>query len=230
MPSRRAFSAYQRCGIELRPWTASTSACTDSSLASFARLRLAIQLSKCRSRSSTDLSARSVFNTNDRVRRPGSSPLVTASAAARRTSRSGACSCPSAASSVVVSPSSSIADARHLLFEEPLERAAAGDRLLGEDDLFGLGEQVRPVAALRRRWWRANASRIVGEQRLDLVVGQLGPLELEEEELGVDRRAPFLDAAACARRGRGRSCRSRSRDPRSCRRGRRARARRRARS
>ena len=32
MPSRRAFSAYQRCGIELRPCTASTSACTDSSL------------------------------------------------------------------------------------------------------------------------------------------------------------------------------------------------------
>ena len=64
MPSRRAFSAYQRCGIELRPCTASTSACTDSSLASFARLRLAIQLSKWRSRSSTDLSESNVFSTN----------------------------------------------------------------------------------------------------------------------------------------------------------------------
>ena len=84
-----------------------------------------------------------------RVRSPGSRPAVTASAAVRRTSRSGACSRPSAASSVVVSPSSSTRDRRHLLFEQPLPRARAGDRLLGEDDLFGLGEQVRPVAALR---------------------------------------------------------------------------------
>ena len=41
-PSSCAFSAYQRCGIAYRPCTASTSACTDSSLASLARLRLAI--------------------------------------------------------------------------------------------------------------------------------------------------------------------------------------------
>ena len=39
------------------------------------------------------------------------------------------------------------ADGRHLLAEQPAPGARAGDRLLGQDLLLGLGEQVRAVAA-----------------------------------------------------------------------------------
>ena len=38
-------------------------------------------------------------------------------------------------------------DRRRLLLEQPHPRRAAGQRLLGEDPLLGLGQQVRPVAA-----------------------------------------------------------------------------------
>ena len=84
-------------------------------------------------------------------------------------------------------------DARHLFLEQPLPRAATGHCLLGEDDLFGLGEQVRPVAARGAQIVASDRQAIVGEQALDLLVGELGPLELEEQQLGVDDRRPLLD-------------------------------------
>ena len=180
------------------------------------RLRLAIHESKWRRRSSIDLSASSVLSTNARVRSPGSSPSVTASAAAWRTSRSGACSCASAGLERGRLAVELDADRRHLLLEQPLPRAAPGDRLLGEDDLFGLGQQVRPVAARRAQVVRGEREPVVGEQRLDLLVGELGPLELEEQQLGADHAWRAPRPAACARRARDRWCRSRSRGRRSC--------------
>ena len=92
-------------------------------------------------------------------------------------------------------------DARHLLFEQALERAAARDLLLVEDDLFGLGEQVRPVAPRRAQVVAGEGEPVVGQEALDLFVAQLGPFQLEEQQLGVDRGAALLDAlharAAC---------------------------------
>ena len=82
---------------------------------------------------------------------------------------------------------------RHLLLEQPLPRAPAGDRLLGEDDLLGLGQQVRPVAPRRAQVMPGEREPLVGEQRLDPLVGELGPLELEEQQLGADRGGAFLD-------------------------------------
>ena len=53
---------------------------------------------------------------------------------------------------------------------------------------------MRPVAARRAQVVRGEAEPVVGEERVDLVVGNLGPLELEEQELRADHRAPLLDA------------------------------------
>ena len=61
----------------------------------------------CRSRSSIDLSTSNVLNTNARVRSPGARPTVTASAAERRTSRSGDMSCESPCSRLTEAPSRS---------------------------------------------------------------------------------------------------------------------------
>ena len=94
-------------GCRCAPCTASTSACTDSSLASLARFRLAIQPPYERRRSSVALSARSVLNTNARVRSPGARPSVTAAAACWRTDRSGDASSDSPCSRPTVSPSRS---------------------------------------------------------------------------------------------------------------------------
>ena len=60
------------------------SASTASSVVSFARLRDEIHVGYPRSRSSIDLSTRIVLKTNVRVRRPGPSASVIASAAVRR--------------------------------------------------------------------------------------------------------------------------------------------------
>ena len=84
-------------------------------------------------------------------------------------------------------------DARHLLFEQALPCAAAGHRLLRQDHLLGLGEEVRAIAALGPQVVPGECEAVVGEQGLDLLVGQVGPLEVEEEELRVDRGRALLD-------------------------------------
>ena len=67
-------------------------------------------------------------------------------------------------------------DRRHLLVEQPFPGTAAGHRLLGEHDLLGLGEQVRPVPPPgRAKVMRGEGEPIVGEELLDLLVGELRP-------------------------------------------------------
>ena len=84
-------------------------------------------------------------------------------------------------------------DRRGELVEEAAPGRAAGDRELGRDRLLGLAEQVRPVAALHAQVVAAEVEALGGEQLLGAVVGDLDPLELEEEELRLDRRAALAD-------------------------------------
>ena len=144
-----ALSEYQRCGMSLRACTASTSACTDSSLASLARFRAAIQ---------SGVRAQAVVGRlvgEQRVEderpgaQPGREPSVTAAAAAgaarpvgRREQREPLLERDRLAVEVE-------RDRGRQLVEEARPRARAGDVLLGEDLLLRLGEQVRPVAAGR---------------------------------------------------------------------------------
>ena len=79
------------------------------------------------------------------------------------------------------------------LAEQAAPRAPARHRLLRQDPLLGLGEEVRPVAAGRREVVRAEREPLVGEQLVGPVVGDGGPLELEEEDAGVDRGRALLD-------------------------------------
>ena len=143
--------------------------------------------------------------TKARVRSPGASPFVTASAAraphvsVRRVQPSER-GFESGRLAVEVD-----GDARHLLLEQALPCAAPAHRLLGEDDLFRLGQQVRPVAALRLEVMAGEREPLVRQQRFDLFVGELGPFEVEEQQLGTDDRGTFLDALHTRRRGRDRS-------------------------
>ena len=92
-------------------------------------------------------------------------------------------------------------DRRDLLVEEPLPRAPSRDRLLVEHDFFRLAEKVRAVTARRSEEVRGERESVVGEQRVGLFVRELRPLELEEQQLGADRRAALVDLlharAAC---------------------------------
>ena len=106
----------------------------------------------------------------------------------------------------------------------------AGDRLLVEDPLLRLGQQVRAVAARGAQVVAAEVEAVVREQLVDALVGERGPLELEEEQRRAERGRALLDAREQrAARGIGR-CRSRNRGARRSRRGRRARRSRPARS
>ncbi len=80
------------------------------------------------------------------------------------------------------------------LAEEPRPRALAGRGLVGEHALLGLGEQVLAVAPRRREVMPTELQPLVGEERRDVVVGQLRPLEIDEEQLVGDRRRSFLGA------------------------------------
>ena len=84
-------------------------------------------------------------------------------------------------------------DRRRQLAEQPRPRARSGDVLLGEDLLLGLGEQVRPVPPGRAQVVRAEVERRVREQRVGALVGDRGPLELEEDRAGRDRGRLLLD-------------------------------------
>ena len=80
-----------------------------------------------------------------------------------------------------------------LLLEQAAPGVARGQRLLGEDLLLGLGEQVRAVAARRLQVMATEVEALGGEQRLGALVVERGPLELEEQELRLDRRRVLLD-------------------------------------
>ena len=72
-----------------------------------------------------------------------------------------------------------------------LQALDAGDALLGRDPLLGLRELVRLVAALRAEDGGVLLERGIGEQPLGDVVVEPAPLEVEEEELGLDLRVPL---------------------------------------
>ena len=157
-----------------------------------------------------------------RVRRPGSSAAVTASAVVRRTSRSGDIRRLSAISS----DSSPDLDLRHQLGEQARPGAAAGLALLGEELLLGLGEQVRPVAARGAQVVAREVEARVGEQLLGARVVERRPLELEEQRAWSRSPCPLGDLGE-QRAARGvAACRWRSpgaRTSRPCRRARRSR-------
>ena len=73
-------------------------------------------------------------------------------------------------------------------------RRSGGDRLLGQDLLLGLGEQVGAVAAGAAQVVAAELEPRRVEQLLGLLVVERGPLELEEQELGLDLGGALLDA------------------------------------
>ena len=77
--------------------------------------------------------------------------------------------------------------AEHLLVEARPGRDA-GDGLLGDDLLLGLGQQIRAEDALRREPVAPVVERRVGEQLLGRLVLDRGPLEPEEEELRLEAR------------------------------------------
>ena len=129
---------------------------------------------------------------NARVRRPGASVAETPSAAPRRAVRSGDWSRRQREVEHQLLAVELHPEARHLLAEQPAPGALARDRLLGQDLLLGLGQQVRPVAAGAAQVVATETQRLVGEQLVDAIVGELGPFELEEQELGLDRRRALL--------------------------------------
>ena len=86
------------------------------------------------------------------------------------------------------------ADRGGLLLEQPAPRARTGDRLLGEDALFGLGEEMLAEAPDRSQVMAGEGQPVVGEHRIDVVLRGGRPLELEEDELGRDGGRSFFDA------------------------------------
>ena len=85
------------------------------------------------------------------------------------------------------------AERRGQLVEQAGPGAAAGDRELGRDLLLGLREEVVAVAPLHPQVVAGELHALGGQQLLGAVVGDLDPLELEEQELGLDRGAALGD-------------------------------------
>ena len=145
------------------------------------------------------LSASSVLNRKARVRSPGASAAVTASAVVRRSSRSGSERRLSATSRATCSPGAVPArqldlDRRGQLLEQARPGARAGERLLGEDLLLGLAEQVLAVAAHVAQVVAAEVQPLAREQLLGALVCERGPLQLEEQQRGLDRGLLLLHA------------------------------------
>jgi len=208
MRSTRAASPsgpYQRCGIEYRPCTASTSAATDSSLASLASVAARDSSSgNLRRRSSTLLSASSVLNTYARVRMPGCRPAVTASAATRPHLGSGEPSRERPASRLCVLAVELHRDRGVQLVEQPHPRTRAGDVLLGEDDFLGLGpagaagNRRHRTQVVARRTRAASRRGALRPRRRDR-----GPLELEKHEFACSSQWRAPPPASSTRRARG---------------------------
>ena len=85
-------------------------------------------------------------------------------------------------------------DRRDLLAEQARPGRAARDALLGEDLLLGLGEQVRAVAARRAQEVARGVQAVGGHELVGALVVERRPLELEEQQLRLDRRALLLHA------------------------------------
>ena len=81
---------------------------------------------------------------------------------------------------------------RHLLAEQPRPGALGRDRLLGQDRLLGLGEQMWPVAAGAAQVVGAEAELVVGQELVGAIVVERRPLELEEQQLGLDLGGALL--------------------------------------
>jgi hypothetical protein len=81
----------------------------------------------------------------------------------------------------------------HQLAEQPRPRRLRGDRLLGEDRLLRLGQKVGAVAAGAAQVVRAEAQLLAGEQLLGAGVVQRRPLQLKEQQLGLDLGRALLD-------------------------------------
>ena len=96
-------------------------------------------------------------------------------------------------------------DGGDLLGEQAPEGRRAAHVELGDDALLGLAELVRAVAAQRAQVVAAEVEPLGGEQLLGPLVRQQVPLELEEQQLRLDRRAQLarlLDQGAARRVGR----------------------------
>ena len=83
-------------------------------------------------------------------------------------------------------------DRRRLLVEQARPGGVRGDRLLGEDPLLGLAEQVGAVAARGAQVVAAEVEPVGGQQRVGAGVVERCPLELEEQQQRVELRAAFL--------------------------------------
>ncbi len=85
-------------------------------------------------------------------------------------------------------------DRAEQLVVQAIPGAEAGDRLLREDLLLRLGEDVRPELPNRPEPVAPALELVAREERLGLVVLERRELEPEEEELRVDRRALLRQA------------------------------------
>jgi hypothetical protein len=85
-------------------------------------------------------------------------------------------------------------DRRDLFLEQPLPRAPTRDRLLVEHNFFRLAQEVRAVAPSGTEMMAGEGELLVGEEHLHLIVGELCPLEIEEQQSGADLRGEVVDA------------------------------------
>ena len=85
-------------------------------------------------------------------------------------------------------------DGGDVLAEQAPPGRRARDRLLVEDLLLGLGEQVRAVAPGGAQEVPGGVEAVGAHELLGLGVVEGCPLELEEQQLGLDRRALLLHA------------------------------------
>ena len=83
-------------------------------------------------------------------------------------------------------------DCRGELLEQPRPRPGTGERLLGEDLLLGLCQQVVAVAANVAQMVAAELQAVACEQLLHARIVQRGPLQVEEQQRRLDRRAALL--------------------------------------
>ena len=77
------------------------------------------------------------------------------------------------------------------LVEESPPRPDPRDALLGRDLLLRLGQLVRPVPAFGAEDRGVALERGVGQQVLGDLVVELAPLEVEEQDVGLDLRIPL---------------------------------------
>ena len=129
---------------------------------------------------------------NVRVRSPGSSASDTAAAAVRRVSRSASSRRLRRDVERHLAAVELDAQRRDELSEQPSPGALARDRLLREDLLLGLSQQVGAVTAGSAQVVAAEVEAVGGEQGVGALVVERRPLELEEQKLGFDLGRPLL--------------------------------------